>query len=493
MVNAKQNFGLRCTILLAAAAVLTASAWLRGAEYDEQYTLFLTAGTPRPIWPERVFPAGLAADIQAGQAGAMQIAHDLRATDVHPPLYFWAAGAWRTILGSGLFEARLLSVCCALGALATVGHIAIRCGVAPNLAMGLTLGCYGFVYTGGIARAFAMAQFLTLAGLACTLDQRKRGTPAGILLGAAVLANYLAVFAAGVVLLGAPASGRRGYCARIAAFLPFLGLAGWFFMEQRGTRDGQFPPFHALPALSRLFGYAGANLTGGLVLYAPGRWQPVVAAGLLLAAAALLAGIGLRWRHIATQRTRWLFAAAALAPGLGVLGLGMVFNTTPIELRYLSFSVPFVALLVAGALQACRVRRIAIGLAALIQTCSIAGLMLRPETMQPARATASAAFELAQGAAVLLPAGNDGVGLVGAFLIEAEPALPVLIIQPTDTVERIRAKVRPFSRVVLALLAQDGVSRDKVAAMRVAFSHPDWHPTAFGFNVAAYERTEPQP
>src|ERR1700734_4029176 len=82
-------------ILPLCAVVLVATAWLRGAEYDEQYTLFLTAGVPRPDWPITVFPAGLARDIQAGHAGLIAIARDLRPTDVHPPLYFWLVSLWR--------------------------------------------------------------------------------------------------------------------------------------------------------------------------------------------------------------------------------------------------------------------------------------------------------------------------------------------------------------------------------------------------------------
>ena len=131
-------------VLLLAASVLTTAAWNRGAEYDEQYTLFVISGTPRPIWPTSVFPAGDVARVQAGHAGLAMIARDLRHTDVHPPLYFWAASVWRWVVGDGLFAIRMLSVCCSLGALAAVGAIARRCGIQPALAMLLTLGCYGF-------------------------------------------------------------------------------------------------------------------------------------------------------------------------------------------------------------------------------------------------------------------------------------------------------------------------------------------------------------
>ena len=43
-----------------AVTVLTAVAWNRGAEYDEQYTLFLTAGTARPVRRRRLCSAFMA-------------------------------------------------------------------------------------------------------------------------------------------------------------------------------------------------------------------------------------------------------------------------------------------------------------------------------------------------------------------------------------------------------------------------------------------------
>src|SRR5690348_10339677 len=103
--------------LLAAALLLTATAWLRGAEYDEQYTLFLTGGAARPVWPASAFPAAQVRALQAPHAGFAAIAHDLRATDVHPPLYFWVAAAWRRLNGGSLFATRLASVLFAMATL----------------------------------------------------------------------------------------------------------------------------------------------------------------------------------------------------------------------------------------------------------------------------------------------------------------------------------------------------------------------------------------
>ena len=121
MVNGRREFLACCAVLLLAGCVLTGAAWLRSAEYDEQYTIFLTSGVPRPAWPDGPFQAGLATVIAAGHASPGEIAHDLRTTDVHPPLYFWAVSLWRVMAGDGLFVARLLSVWFSLGALAAVG------------------------------------------------------------------------------------------------------------------------------------------------------------------------------------------------------------------------------------------------------------------------------------------------------------------------------------------------------------------------------------
>ena len=222
-------------MLLLAALVLTASAWQRGAEYDEQYTLFLTAGTPRPDWPETVFPAGTVAAMQTGHASLAGIARDLRATDVHPPLYFWAVSIWRAVFGPSLFAVRMLSVLFGLVSLSLVGTIARRCAIPPVTPMLLTLGCYGFVYTNAIARGFAPAQMLTLCGVALLFGRRP--LLAGACLGAACCCNYLAVFVAAAVVIAA------GAWLAVPATIPFLAVAAWFFAAQHGARPGQFPPF----------------------------------------------------------------------------------------------------------------------------------------------------------------------------------------------------------------------------------------------------------
>jgi hypothetical protein len=429
--------------------------------------------------------------VQAGHAGFATITQDLRRTDVHPPLYFWAVAAWRRIAGDSLFGVRMLSVGFGVGALAAVGAIARRCGIPAATAMLLTLGCYGFAYTGAIARGFALAQMLTLIGIAVALSGRR--FQAGAFLGAAVMTNYLAAFVAGTVvaLMLYPGPIRpfplRRYLKTwtvVAGFLPFLLVATGFFFAQRGSRSGQFPAFDLLPALVRLGRYSAANFTGGLPLYVPTEAQPVVAGALIGGLVGLTFLVVRHWRPIATPSMRILLLAAALAPPLGLIALGMVFDNTPIELRYLSFSTPFIALLVAGA----RPNRWVVMSILAVQTVSVAGLIARPETMQPIQAAATTAAALVEDGVVLVPLGNDGVGIVGSFASGLPPALPLLVIAAGDSPDDIRARVAPFHRVVLTLLTLDGASRIAVPAMRAAVATPDWRLAASGVNVAVYER-----
>jgi len=520
--------------LVPCAAVLCLAALLRGAEYDEQYTLFLTAGVPRPDWPAEVFPAGLAHELQSGTAGLATIARDLRITDVHPPLYFWLVSLWRATFGHDLIVARMLSVVLGLNALALIGAIALLSRLPPARAMLLTLGCYGFTYTSVVARGFALAQLLLLAGVLCLLVGRRRRhfLLAGALFGAATLTNYLAVFAAGACLLAAgleaawpqifrPSTwvtspgfrGRfpplwRGYprypprypqvhpqpgaCivppshrafATLLGFLAFIPGDLWWFLGQSGSRPGQFPPFHLGQSLARLTARFAGDILGGLPLYVPAAASPIAAAALGLLLIWLVARIVRHWGHIGIPHARTMFALAALAPPFGLLVLGALFNNTPIEVRYLTFSTPFVGLLLAGALGS---RGTAAVLA--IQAASIAGLMLAPQTMQPARAAAHAAAMLVGDGVVLLPRGNDGVGIVGAFAIEAPPALPLLLIRTADSPDQIRASIRPWHRVVLALVEQDDASRAATRAMHLALADPGWREVARGPYVAVYER-----
>jgi 4-amino-4-deoxy-L-arabinose transferase-like glycosyltransferase len=489
-------------LLLIATFLLAATAWQRGAEYDEGYTVFLTAGTPRPDWPAAPFRAGEVRGAFAGVSDAARIARDLRQTDVHPPLYFWSAEYWRRLVGPSLFGLRLLSVAYGVAALAVLAGIAGLAGVPPLVALALTLGSYGFSYTAVVARGFALAQLLTLAGVLLLMlaDRGRRGAAAvalagGLLLGLATFSNYLAVFVAGAALLWLVPRRWRSplvWLAAGAGFAAVLPADFWFFAAQRGSRDGQFPPFHLPSALARLAQYAAGDVFGGLPLYVTGAARLALGGALAALLLALCGLIAWRWRRISSPGARWLFALAALAPPVGLILLGLVFDNTPIELRYLAFASPFFGLLAAGAL-ASLPRRLGGALAGCVltvQAASLAGLMLMQQTMQPQAATTRQAAALAgPDGLVIVPRGNDGVGVVGAVLQSAPDWLHLLVVPADTPAEQIRAKAAGAPTVVLALLGLDADSRATLPAMAAAFEgQPCWRPTTHDALVSAFER-----
>ncbi len=198
--------------------------------------------------------------------------------------------------------------------------------------------------------------------------------------------------------------------------------------------------------------------------------------------------VAARWPRIATPSARWLLLGGIAATPLGLLALGLVFNTTPIELRYLAFSVPYAALLLAGALGSLE-RPVAAwcgGVVLAVQAAAVAGLLLRPETMQPMRDTAREAAALADAnTVVLLPRGNDGVGVVGAFIAEAPDRLRILLVDPATSPAALRG-IAP--RLLLARLGRDRDSRAAVAALTAGLAaDPCWRAVPGGFNVIVFE------
>jgi hypothetical protein len=187
---------------------------------------------------------------------------------------------------------------------------------------------------------------------------------------------------------------------------------------------------------------------------------------------------------------RRLIVMAAAAPPTGLVLLGLAFDNTPIELRYLAYATPFLGLLLAGVFATLTrpAHRTACGVMLTIQVAAIIGLMIRPETMQPARVTAMAAATQVRDGVVLLPRGNDGVGIVGAFSIEAPAALRMMIVDRSDSAAELRARASHFPRVVLVLLGQDSDSRATLLVMQQAFDDPCWRKEGATLHVLAFEQ-----
>lgn len=451
-------------VLLLGTALLGLAAWLRDPEYDEGYTGFVTGNAPRPDWPAQPFRAGDVRAVFAPAASPWAIAGNLRRTDVHPPLYFWTVWAWRRLCGPDLFVTRLLSVGFSLGALVATAALACAAALPAIPALLITLGCFGFVETGIVARGFAMAQCLTLWGLVLTLRAdtglARNALGAGMLLGAASFTNYLAGFPAAAGLLWLFIRAPRQAIWLLLGIAPFLLGDFFFYWAQRASRIGQFSDF-TLPGFAAALAHAtGGALLGGLPLYADGWPRMALSLGLGLLLATLLLLPLLRWTRMGQPSARALLAGAAASVPLGLLLMGLASHSLPVEIRYLAFALPPFALLLAGAIGSLPRPRLCLSLLLLVQAAAITGLLTRPETMQPQGSAARAAFRaVGERGLVLLPRGNDGVGIPGAFLTAAPPGLHILLVNPTDPPEHLRAEIARFPCATAARLAVDGASR----------------------------------
>jgi hypothetical protein len=473
--------------LLFAFLLLTMAAQLRPPEYDEAYSIFLTAGDPRPTWPQGVFHPSDVQNFYQGTPSPTKIARDLRTGDVPPPLDFWVLEYWRRLTGPSWFAARMLSVLFSIAALTALAWLATLAEIPAATTILIALLSYGFAYTGIVARGFALAQLLNILGMALTLKATKTQKPtyafaAGLSFGAAGFSNYLAIFIGAATvfwlfLRSGPPSLRASGEARIRTkrsnpSLPFtaLGLAlflppiAYFFKAQHNSRIGQFAAFSPIHALSLLAKDSGAALFGGLPLYA-GRAGGLVTAALSILIATCAASTLKNWRP-----KLFPFAVATAATPAGLLALGFIFNNTPIEIRYLAFSLPFLALLLAQTLP----RRV-LHLLLTCEACAIAGLMFAPATLQPQAIAAREAAKFAPPAfLILLPFGNDGVGIPGPFIASAAHNARLELIKP-GSLPNLAAE----QHVILVTIAIDAASKQATAnTSRILLENPCWIKTS---------------
>lgn len=462
------------------ALILIAVAALRGGEYDEYYSVFLIAGHPRPAWPTAPFLASATRSFYHGSASFGRIAEALRHGDVHPPLYFWLVSLWKNAFGTALFGLRLFSILCSVVSLFLIARIARRIGAPPYLAVTITLLCTGFAYTGIVARGFALAGTLSLAGTLFLIDGEARSKPSrsfigGIAFGAACFTNYLACFTALAMLVWIAIVRWRHKAIWLPAWFGaalFIPAGYWFFSAQYRTRDGQFAPFHPAHAISLLARDQAGAILGGLPRYAPSAGQPAfeTALAILLIFLAVLA-VGNLPRL--APRYRALLVAGIAAPPFGLLALGCAFDTTPIEMRYLWLGIPFVGLTLANALH---YRPKIAALLVAVQFAAILGLAVAQQTMQPGTRTAEAMARSGfadPDSLVLVPFGNDGVGIPGPFIAASPDTMRIMVVRAPG--KAVFAAAVSYGRIAIARIAVDGASRKLVPELTALFgASPCW-------------------
>lgn len=455
---------LAATFVFAAASLIII-AYLRPPEYDEAYSIFLTTAHARPPWPAGIFTPAEVRGLFSGYPSVSQIATALRTGDVHPPLYFWLLNEWRHLTSPSWFAARLLSVIISLAGLATLASIArlMKIPVIPTIL--ITVLAYGFAYTSITARGFALAQFFNLLGVALYIRHSRTSRnlltfAAGLAFGAASFTNDLAIFTPlGLLtshLLIHPFSrhSRESVNLLTSVLTTTLGIAIflpadlYFFLAQRTSRTGQFTPFHLIHALKLLAKDQAAALFGGLPLYA-GHFAPLVI--LALAILCIICVIAIFKQRSATTAT---LAITAAATPLGLLALGIIFNNTPIEIRYCAFGLPFIGLLCAQ-IKPAMLRNMLV----FTQSLAIIGLALAPSTAQP---QAAAAAQSPADILILLPTGNDSVGIPGPFIEAAQPNQRIILIH-----DAILPDLSAEPRITLATLTLDNESKAAIPNIEV--------------------------
>ncbi len=129
-----------------------------------------------------------------------------------------------------------------------------------------------------------------------------------------------------------------------------------------------------------------------------------------------------------------------------------MFNNTPIEIRYLAFSMPYLALLFAAALP-----RPLLAVMLTVEFCAIIGLGFAPATMQPQGIEAQQAAAL-PGTLILLPFGNDGVGVPGPFISKLPDSARVELLRPGQMPD-----LAHVPNIVLVTIPADSASRAALA------------------------------
>lgn len=491
-------------LMVLAAGLLGAGITLRSFEYDETYTHVLLAGELRPDWPREPMTAGELRDRFAGLTTPADITQQLVEHDIHPPFYFWAKSVWRWALGPDPLVSRLMSGLLMLGTFALVWRLAVLAAAPPFIACASATLSYVLIYLGTISRAYALAMTLVMLAvlLLARLLQRAEQVSArprdwqsiamaacaGLLLGLAVLSHYLAVLVAGsllatTALLGLLGPGMRGErrlglgisVAALAGFLPpFLMVLS--LRETQGSADWLLAGFDLGAALLKAGRGQTAALFGGLPVYFSHPWSmlvamPVVLAALVMAAtAALGAVLGRAWQH----PVRLLVLAAAIATPVGLFALGVATQRSPFEFRYFVFSAPFVAVVFAigiGELARRGLLRLA-GLAAgYVLACQAAGALPLPfalETQQEYRHLVRVAEPHWQpGTLLLVPTGEDGVGMNGPWTWEAPRHWLMRVVRTDDEPRALAAQMRQ-APVLLVVTLADNAGRTALSRLRAA-------------------------
>ena len=100
----------------------------------------------------------------------------------------------------------------------------------------------------------------------------------------------------------------------------------------------------------------------------------------------------------------------------------------------------------------------------------------------------SAAARLPAGTLVIVPFGNDGVGVPGPFVAAAPAQMHILVARAAGAA--VLAAARPYPRIAVARIEADGASRALVPRLAALFkAAPCWHSAPAGPLLAVFANT----
>ena len=459
-------------LIALATGIAVCAALSRSFELDEGYTYLILNGRPRIAWPAGVFARPQIAHWFAGTSSVAQISADLKTYDVHPPLWFYLEELSRRAVGPGLLPARLLSVALMAGCLVLVARLARACRAPVALTVAINALAYAVLYTGATVRMYPLANLLLLAGTLALLralapNGARRpmlfAALAGLAFGLGTATHLFVVFPA--LALGLVAAGvwlaRRRYAevlvAALAALPAILWAASYYLVQQ--THDWQFVPFGVGSMLGQIAQRYAAALFGGTPLYVPRALQlPVTAllGGLLLAA---LGAAALGLPRLVRDVPGRIVLAGTLAMPAALFTVGAAVGKETVELRYLIYGLPFLAMFLARGWREQGVMPRAAGalLAVAFLAAQLAGAVAMPfahMTQQAARpAIAQIALLWQPGSLLLLPQAADTSGMTLDYAYEAPPDWPMLLITADQDPAALLRAVEGRPRLFVILLA----------------------------------------
>lgn len=370
---------LRCCALLVAVCLCLSlpTIFSRSIWYDETLSLLVVSGHTHPVWPTAPAPAAESRQQFSGSAPLSQIAGDLKRSDVHPPLYFWALSLWRRLFGDSLEAARCLSLFCFLCTIIWGYRFLREAGIKPALPiMLLYVTACNAVYMSGEARPYALAGMLLTIGMRCAYASVYKPFDSPVrriwchlslplVLGLAFLTNYLTIFSAAAILvwhmaLSMQVARKRGWFHLL--FPPAATLlicVAWVpaLMSHTGSRPDQAAG--QLGAYSELVKLCWMNLLNVFPLperLISGQNQQVVTTIILTGFLALTATTLIylaRHRNMHENKSILLLFSIAVAPTAGLYALDYLFDKNLAYVRYLYFGLfPTIVLLYYGISQA---------------------------------------------------------------------------------------------------------------------------------------------